>query len=110
MFLRILPKTPPKTIMKWVTGTSKRKTIKNEDADNDVEILSGGGSQPLLRLSPDGQRQIRSKVYTPQTDLKGLFYRDMDDDAEPPRSDVDLSKLLPTDAKLSDVRLDMLEL
>ncbi|OWY93834.1 hypothetical protein PHMEG_00036616 [Phytophthora megakarya] len=84
--------------------------LENEDADNNVEILSGGGSQPLLRLSPDGQRQIRPKVYTPQTDPKGLFYRAMDDDAEHPRSDADLSKLLPTNAKLSDVRLDVLEL
>ncbi|OWZ02638.1 hypothetical protein PHMEG_00025764 [Phytophthora megakarya] len=34
----------------------------------------------------------------------------MDDDAEPPRSDDDLSKPLPADADLSDVRLDVLEL
>ncbi|OWY99997.1 LOW QUALITY PROTEIN: hypothetical protein PHMEG_00028905 [Phytophthora megakarya] len=84
--------------------------LEDEGADNDVEILSGGDSQPPLRLSPDGQRQVRPRVYTPQTHPKGLFYRAMDDDAEPPRSDDDLSKLLPADAKLSDVRLDVLEL
>ncbi|OWZ01725.1 hypothetical protein PHMEG_00026834 [Phytophthora megakarya] len=34
----------------------------------------------------------------------------MDDDAEPSRSDDDLNKLVPADADLSDVRLDVLEL
>ncbi|OWZ05396.1 hypothetical protein PHMEG_00022524 [Phytophthora megakarya] len=91
------------------TDDDQGEDLGNEGDDADVEILSESGSQPLLRLSPDGQRQVRPRVYTPQTDPKGLFYRVMDDDAEPPRSDVDLNKLLPADAELSDVRPDVLE-
>ncbi|OWZ07253.1 hypothetical protein PHMEG_00020376 [Phytophthora megakarya] len=80
------------------------------DDDDDVEFLPGDGTQSPLRLSADGQRQVRPRVYTLQTNPKALFYRAMDEDAEPPRSDDDLSKLLLADADLSDVRLDVLEL
>ncbi|OWY99925.1 hypothetical protein PHMEG_00028990 [Phytophthora megakarya] len=89
---------------------SQKEDAGAGDDDDDVEILPGNGSQAPLRLSADGQRQVRPRVYTPQTNPKALFYRAMDDDAEPPRSDEDLSKLLPADADLSDVRLDVLEL
>ncbi|OWY97812.1 hypothetical protein PHMEG_00031565 [Phytophthora megakarya] len=76
----------------------QEKDLGNKDDEADVEILPESGSQPLLRLTPDGQHQVRPRVYTPQTDPKGLFYRAIDDDAEPPRSDEDLRKLLPADA------------
>ncbi|OWZ13066.1 LOW QUALITY PROTEIN: hypothetical protein PHMEG_00013677 [Phytophthora megakarya] len=74
---------------------SQEEDARAGDDDDDVEYR---------------QEAVRPRIYTPQTNPKFLFYRAMDDDAEPPRPDDDFIKLLPADADLSDVRLDVLEL
>ncbi|OWY95549.1 hypothetical protein PHMEG_00034420, partial [Phytophthora megakarya] len=89
------------------------ESLPQEAPQDDYEMGSGmlGLTTTRKRTSgtrPDGQRQVRPRVYTPQTDHKGLFYRDMDDDAEPPRSDEDLSTQLPADAELSDTAADIM--
>ncbi|OWZ09698.1 hypothetical protein PHMEG_00017561 [Phytophthora megakarya] len=76
---------------------------QNAPEPGDVEIE--GVSAPGPSVSPGGLLQVRPAIYDPQTDLKRIFYRPVDSDADTVRP---VEEVL-TRSKVKDVRMDVLE-
>ncbi|OWZ08046.1 hypothetical protein PHMEG_00019475 [Phytophthora megakarya] len=78
------------------------ESLPQEATQDDYEMGSGNAE-----ADDDLGEDLGNEGDDTDTDTKGLFYRAMDDDAEPPRSHEDLSKLLPADTELSDTAEDI---